>query len=393
MVVDLIDSQRDTAPSSLYVHIPFCQSRCFYCDFNTYVAPTTVMASYVSALDVEFSLLAKQTDVPLRTVFFGGGTPTLPSAALLSQMLLSLHRHFCLQPDAEITFESNPESIDDEKLAVLRDAGVTRLSFGAQTFRDRLLMTIGRAHDAEDVKIAVDKAARAGFRHINIDLMFGLPEQTMEDVQHALDQVLALPVDHVSAYWLKVEEGTPFDDWKRKGELPLPGEDLEADMYHVVREKLTGAGFYHYEISNFAKAGGEARHNLVYWRNQSYLAAGAGAHGYVRGTRYENVKKIPDYIGRIEEAKRPIHESFDISGVESAEDTMMLGLRLAEGVVESHFEDRYGRTIETQFGRMVQSLLDSGLLVRQRGRLRIPDAYWPVANGVFEKFISLAAAN
>lgn len=393
MAVELIDGGRDANPSSLYVHIPFCQSRCFYCDFNTYVAPTSVMESYISALDVEFSLLSSQTDVPLETVFFGGGTPTLPSAPLLMQMMKSLRRHFRLHPQAEITFESNPESIDDEKLAVLRDAGVTRLSFGAQTFRDRLLLTIGRAHDADDVRVAVEKASRAGFQHINIDLMFGLPEQSLDDVSHALDKVLSLPVDHVSAYWLKVEEGTPFDAWRQRGELPLPGEDMEADMYQLVRQTLTEAGLRHYEISNFARGAGDARHNLVYWRNQPYLAAGAGAHGYVRGKRYENVGKIPDYLHQIKRIERPILESFEVSPDESAEDMMMLGLRLAEGVSDSRFRARYGRGIEADFGSVVKSLLASGLIEWHGDALRIPDAYWPVANGIFEKFVSLATAN
>ncbi|GMA56157.1 hypothetical protein GCM10025858_06600 [Alicyclobacillus sacchari] len=204
-----------------------------------------------------------------------------------------------------MTFEANPDSITPDKLRVLREYGVNRISFGAQTFRDHLLMAIGRAHDSDAIFAAIDAAFAAGFRHINVDLMFGLPEQTMEDVEDSLMRVLALPVDHVSAYWLKVEPGTPFAKWQALDQLPLPGEDEEADMYDLVRQTLTQHGFRHYEISNFAKPGGEARHNLVYWRNQAYLAAGAGAHGYVRGVRHENLRKIRDYLHAIATGRRP----------------------------------------------------------------------------------------
>lgn len=389
----LFDTFRNETPTSLYVHIPFCKSRCFYCDFNTYVAPARVMESYVDALDQEFSLLAKKTDLPLRTVFFGGGTPTLPSATLLRQMLSSLHRHFVLEQGAEITFESNPDSIDEEKLAVLRDGGVTRLSFGAQTFRDRLLMTIGRSHDADAVRAAVVQASKMGFSHINVDLMFGLPEQTLDDVQHALQEVLQMPIDHVSAYWLKVEPGTPFASWRDKGQLPLPGEDMEADMYDVVRETLQSNGFAHYEISNFARLGGEAKHNLVYWRNKPYLAAGAGAHGYNRGTRYENVKRISDYLERLNADTAPVEDSYDISNAEAAEDMMMLGLRLAEGVHLPTFERRFGCSPDDFFGEIITTLTQQGLLQRNGDIYRIPEKYWPVANVIFEKFVSVTVAD
>lgn len=387
------DHEKLATPTSLYVHIPFCKSRCFYCDFNTYVAPNAVMSDYMTALSAEFAQLADRAREPLQTVFFGGGTPTLPSLPLLERMLTSLHAHFSFADGAEFTFESNPDSIDEEKLRLLRDFGVNRLSFGAQTFRDRLLLTIGRAHDAQTVVKSVEMAAAVGFKHLNVDLMFGLPEQSLADVEHALEQVLALPIDHVSAYWLKVEESTPFGKWRDMGQLPLPGEDLEADMYEMVRERLQGAGFAHYEISNFAKPNGTARHNLVYWRNQPYLAAGAGAHGYVEGVRYENVRKLPDYIARLEQQTSPVAESFPVSGREAAEDTMMLGLRLAEGVSKSSFCERFGVALEDIYGEQMARLCEQGLLVEESGRVSIPSAYWPVANAIFEKFVTVGGAD
>lgn len=351
------------------------------------------MERYVNGLAKEFHLLSQAEQPPLQTVFFGGGTPTLPSAALLERMLQSLHAHFSLAQGAEVTFESNPDSVDAEKLEVLRGHGVNRISFGAQTFRDHLLLAIGRAHDTEAISEAVWQAADAGFEHINIDLMFGLPDQTLDDVGHALDEVAKLPVDHVSAYWLKVEEGTPFGKWRDSGQLSLPGEDAEADMYELVRTFLRSQGFHHYEISNFAKPGGEARHNLVYWRNQGYLAAGAGAHGYVQGMRYENERKIPDYLGRVEAGLRPIVERGTIGCEERMEDQMMLGLRLAEGVSEDIFTRRFGRSIPSVFGSVVDSLLSQGHLARENGVYRIPESYWPVANAIFEKFVAVVSLN
>lgn len=384
----LIDNDAHIAPTSLYVHIPFCKSRCFYCDFNTYVAPQKVMEQYMEALDTEFSWIEPKVQGPLDTVFVGGGTPTLPPSSLLERMLQSLHAHFSFAPGAEMTFESNPDSIDSEKLNLLRAYGVNRISFGAQSFRDRLLMTIGRAHDAKTAVESVWQAAEAGFTHINVDLMFGLPDQSLDDVQHALTQVLELPVDHVSAYWLKVEEGTPFASWRELGQLPLPGEDLEADMYDLVRRTLTEHGFRHYEISNFAKPGGEARHNLVYWRNQPYIAAGAGAHGYIGGVRYENVRPIPTYLDRVGQSLQPIAETYNISVRERAEDAMMVGLRLAEGVSDRLFTARFGETVEAVFGQVVTALCSQGLLDFDGETYRIPAQYWPVANVIFEKFVT-----
>ncbi|GLV14143.1 oxygen-independent coproporphyrinogen-III oxidase-like protein YqeR [Alicyclobacillus hesperidum] len=386
-MADWLDREAGAWPRSLYVHIPFCKSRCFYCDFNTYVAPERVMEDYVEGLAREWEMIAQAGVPPLRTVFFGGGTPTLLADPLLARMLQSLHAHFSLDEEAEVTFEANPDSITPEKLRVLREYGVNRISFGAQTFRDHLLMAIGRAHDSDAIATAVDAAFEAGFGHINIDLMFGLPEQTIEDVEDSLLRVLALPVDHVSAYWLKVEPGTPFAKWQELGQLPLPGEDEEADMYDLVRDTLTQRGFRHYEISNFAKPGAEARHNLVYWRNQPYLAAGAGAHGYVGGVRHENLRKIRDYLDAIALGRRPYAEETAISIAERMEDQVMLGLRLAEGVSAPRFQERFGLSVEEAFGDVWRGLLAQGLVVEAEGGYRIPAGYWPVANAIFTKCI------
>jgi len=374
-------------PTSLYIHIPFCKSRCFYCDFNTFVAPPEAMAAYVTDLKKEITMLAAQTTQPLQTVFFGGGTPTALSSAQLAEVLEHLWSVFAVAPDIEVTMEANPGSATPEKLRVMRGHGVNRLSFGAQTFNPRLLMAIGRIHDTDDIQKSIFRAQESGFERINIDLMFGLPEQTPEDVEDALTATQKLGVDHVSAYWLKVEEGTPFGTWAAAGRLPLPGEDAEADMYDMVYQTLQAHGYQHYEISNFAKPGAEARHNLVYWRNQPYLAAGAGAHGYVAGVRYENVRRLDDYARRIGENVRPIAAEETVTERHAMENTMMLGLRLAEGVSKTTFVQRHGVTVESVFGATMDRLVKQQLLDVQADRIRIPHRVWPLGNVVFEQFL------
>ena len=383
------DREEHRAPQSLYVHIPFCKSRCFYCDFTTFVKSPAAMEAYVDALVAEWDLM-EPLEAPLATAYFGGGTPTLLSASLLHRLLDAMHRRFEFCADAEITFESNPDSITREKLRVLRDHGVNRISFGAQAFQDHLLQAIGRAHLRDAIEEAVWAARDLGFPHVNVDLMFGLPDQTLLDVAESVEAVLRLPVDHVSAYWLKIEPGTPFAKWHEMGLLSLPGEDAEADMYRLVRDVLREAGFVHYEISNFARPGGEARHNLVYWRNEPYWASGVGAHGYVRGERYAMEHRFSAYLAAVREGRRPVSARQRVPVTERAEDQVILGLRLAEGVDRQRFERRFGRTIEELFPGVVERLLAEGLLERRGSAYRIPDAYWPIANAIFEQWIGAA---
>jgi len=381
------DTSRKHPPTSLYVHIPFCASRCYYCDFTTSVALKAI-EPYVADLDREFALLAAEPTKPLQTVFFGGGTPTLLTARQLEATLDNLQKHFTIAADAEITMEANPGTLDAEKLAVLRAGGVNRLSFGAQTFSDRLLMTIGRSHDEPAIIQSVRAAQQAGFDHINVDLMFGLPEQSLADVSESLGKLLALDVAHVSAYWLKVEQGTPFAVWHKRGQLPLPGEDLEADMYDFVRETMVKHGFLHYEVSNFARPGHKALHNLVYWHNEPYLAAGVGAHGYVGGIRYENVKGIKNYQALLQRGIRPYAMQHLVDATESCEDTMMLGLRLSEGVSRERFLRQHGRHLEEVFGPVVDRLEKRGLLQWDGDHVRVTDRAWPIANLVYEEFVA-----
>jgi oxygen-independent coproporphyrinogen III oxidase len=376
-------------PRALYVHIPFCASRCFYCDFTTFVAPAALRDAYVDQLCREFELLAPLTTQPLDSVFFGGGTPTLLSPEQLERVLCALRDTFAVAPDAEFTFEANPGTVTAEKLLSMRRYGVNRLSFGAQSLNDRLLMAIGRLHDADTVLDSVKLAQSSGFNRINVDLMFGLPDQSLDDVNESVDGLLALGIEHVSAYWLKVEAGTPFAAWQAQGALPLPGEDAEADMYEAVRTRLRRAGYRHYEVSNFARPGGESRHNLVYWHNLPYLAAGVGAHGYLAGLRYENVSALPAYAKALQSGTRPIEAQTPVSPAAYAEDTMMLGLRLAEGVSRQVFKARHGVDMDEVFRDPIMGLQEKGLLMWNGDALCLTDKAWPLANLVFSEFIGV----
>ncbi|QQE77349.1 radical SAM family heme chaperone HemW [Alicyclobacillus sp. SO9] len=385
--------QQTAAPTALYVHIPFCGSRCHYCDFATFVAPHPVRETYLDALLQELKWLSEMHTTPLKSVFIGGGTPTLLSVEQLERLLKGIQDSFQLKEDAEFTIEANPGTVTEEKLRMLRQYGVNRISFGAQTFNDTLLLAIGRLHDADTVDKSIRMAQSAGFKRISIDLMFGLPDQTLLDVRASIQRFLDYNLEHVSAYWLKVEKGTPFHDWQEQGMLPLPGEDAEADMYEEVRRLLTDAGYEHYEISNFALPGAASVHNLVYWHNEPYLAAGVGAHGYVMQTRYENTRHLSQYIDAVRNGKRPVADSHEVTAEEYAENTMMLGLRLREGVSDSRFRALHGTGMLELFRSVIERLEGQGLLEWADDTLRLTPMAWPIANLVFEEFVGALLDN
>ncbi|MBX6394164.1 MAG: radical SAM family heme chaperone HemW [Alicyclobacillaceae bacterium] len=379
---------------ALYVHIPFCASKCYYCDFNSYVAGEEVREQFVQALEEELRRLAKEySGVCLRTVYFGGGTPSLLSPRQWDKLLETLHASFHIDPEAEISVEANPGTVDREKLQVWSQGGVNRLSFGVQAFQPSLLKTLGRSHDVEDVRCSYHLAREVGGFSVNIDLMFGLPGQTMEDWRSTLAEATALSPDHISAYGLKIEEGTPFARWYDQGILRLPPEDAEADMYAVLLETMDASGYEQYEISNFARPGHRCRHNEVYWRNEPYLAAGPGAHGYVGGVRYVVIRGVPDYTDRVLHGVDAVVERHWVDEREAMEDTMILGLRLLEGVEDARFRMRHGRSMFEVFAEPIEEHLGKGLLVREGNRLRLSrDALW-LSNEVFQSFLQSSSVD
>ena len=294
-------------------------------------------------------LYAVETE-PLQTIFIGGGTPSILSDNALAQLLTDIHQHFQITPDAEITVECNPGTVDNAKLRVMKDHGVNRLSFGLQAMQDETLKQLGRIHTVAEFFESYHLAREGGFENINIDLIFALPDQPMAAWHHTLNEVISLDPDHISAYNLVMEETTLFYEWWQAGELHLPTEDTEADMFQYTIETLTAHGYTHYEICNFARPNRAARHNLVYWNNQPCIGLGAGACGYVNGVRYSNIRGIAPYINKLSKGHKPIADTEHLTGDAEKAETLMLALRKREGISLDVYQNRFGENIEVAFG-------------------------------------------
>ncbi|MFD0586713.1 radical SAM family heme chaperone HemW [Paenibacillus sp. GCM10027627] len=353
------------SPKALYIHIPFCTNKCHYCDFTSYVLKGQPVDQYLDALEEEMKrTVAVIPPDTIETVFVGGGTPTVLTPPQMERFLSSVFRHFPIADNAEFTMEANPGTTDIDKLAAMRAGGVNRISFGVQSFDNGLLERIGRIHNVDDVYSSLENARKVGFDNLSIDLMFGLPGQTLEHLSDSVEKAMALGLPHYSLYSLKVEENTLFHKLYERNELPLPPEEDEFNMFLLLMKRLKENGYRHYEISNFAKEGFESRHNSTYWRNEPYYGLGAGAHGYAGRVRHVNIKGVQPYIDANKE-RLPRLESHDIPEREAMEDLMMVGLRLLEGVPASRFVKQFpGHTLEGTFGAEINKLLESGLIER-----------------------------
>jgi putative oxygen-independent coproporphyrinogen III oxidase len=377
------------APQAVYIHIPFCTNKCHYCDFTAYVVDGQPVDDYLAALDQEMALTVSA--VPpgaIRSIFIGGGTPTVLTPRQMDRLLSSIRRHFPLWDESiEFTIEANPGTTGPELLRVMRAGGINRISFGAQTFRPDLLERIGRIHGVEEIKRGVELAREAGFANLSLDLMFGLPTQTVNDMEETLRQAVALAPEHFSCYSLKVEEGTLFHHLHERKELPLPSEDAELAMYQLTRSYLAEQGYAQYEVSNFSKPGRESRHNLTYWLNEEYYGFGTGAHGYVQKRRHANIKGVKEYVQRLERNELPIAESYPVSRTEEMENFMILGLRLMEGVSRDKFQRLYGVELEQVFGPVLTRQLTKGLLDLNGDRYRLTEKGLIFGNDVFADFL------
>ena len=360
-------------PISLYFHIPFCTHRCAYCDFNTYAGQEDSIPSYVQALCDEIRAVAESAPdrLSVHTAFFGGGTPSLLSATQFEAIFRTIREHYELVNEAEISLEANPGTLSFAYLLDLFSLGFNRLSLGVQSAQPDELRLLERIHDYFEVIQSVEWSRRAGFENLNLDLIFGLPEQTLDRWQSTVNLILGLRPEHLSLYALTLEHGTPFGRWTGRGLLPMPDPDAAADMYEWAEEALALAGYEHYEISNWARPGQECRHNLQYWRNLSYLGFGAGAHGFANHVRYSNVLRIKTYIDRLTPPIR--HFSFPLSpstvnhlripAQAEMQETMITGLRLTrEGVSAATFRKRFGRELVEVFGKEIDELVGLGLL-------------------------------
>ncbi|APC07702.1 radical SAM family heme chaperone HemW [Neomoorella thermoacetica] len=375
--------------SHIYIHIPFCVRKCNYCDFISYPEQSPeVMAVYCRLLEEEMKLAAGTWQPgPAATVFLGGGTPTILPADLLERILVAVEGYFNRQPEAEVSVEANPGTITLEKLRVLRSAGVNRLSLGVQSFDDRLLKAMGRIHRRRDIYQAYHLARRAGFANINLDLIFGLPGQTLEDWQATLREALALQPEHLAAYSLQVEEDTPWGRLAAAGNLNLPGEELELAMYQEAREKLAAAGYQQYEISNFARPGHRCRHNVTYWLNHPYLGLGAAAASSWRGERWQNYKNLEQYGAALSAGQLPRAEIEVTTPRQQMAETMFMGLRLLAGVNLQAFRQRFGKDAREVYAGEMERLLRAGLVEVRGHHLKLTERGLPLANEVFAAFV------
>ena len=357
---------------SLYLHIPFCHTRCYYCDFNTYAGMLPLREPYVRALLTEIALTGAMAQLPdgkprrARTIFFGGGTPSLLSVEQITRLLDACRTAFAVDEDAEITLEANPGTLSLEQLRGLRAAGINRLSLGGQSFDAELLKTLGRIHSPAEIVQAVEHAREAGFTSINVDFMFGLPGQTMRHWQQTLDQAMALHPEHLSLYSLIVEEGTPFHAWAQEGRITPGDEDLCADMYEYADELLLKHGYVNYEISNWARPGHASRHNLTYWQNLPYLGMGAGAYSFFGGRRFSDVRDPHEYVRLLKAGQRPEAESETVEYTQEMSETAFLALRTAMGLHLPTFEQRFGLPFSQFVGDRLRVVEEAGLLESTR---------------------------
>ncbi|MCY7096692.1 radical SAM family heme chaperone HemW [Streptococcus oralis] len=370
-------------PTSAYVHIPFCTQICYYCDFSKVFIKNQPVDSYLEHLLEEFRSYDIQK---LRTLYIGGGTPTALSAPQLEVLLDGLTKNLDLSVLEELTIEANPGDLDEDKIAVLKQSPVNRVSLGVQTFDDKMLKKIGRSHLEKDIYENIDRLKLAGFDNISIDLIYALPGQTMAQVKDNVAKAISLDIPHMSLYSLILENHTVFMNRMRRGKLPLPKEELEAEMFEYIIAELERTGFEHYEISNFSKPGFESRHNLMYWDNAEYYGIGAGASGYVNGVRYKNHGPIRHYLGAVEVGNARITEEH-LSQREQMEEEMFLGLRKKSGVSMARFEEKFGRSFGELYGKIIRDLVQQGLMQIDGDRVRMTKRGLFLGDTVAERFI------
>lgn len=381
----------------MYVHIPFCIKKCSYCDFVSYPLQGN---SRVAEKDVESYLrfLLKEAAIyrrdhlmngqKVKTLYIGGGTPTCLAGGQLFVLLDSLQKMFNFEEDAEITVEANPGTIDREKLLQLKSAGCNRLSLGVQSFDAQELNCLGRIHSPQEVYTAFDLARQTGFDNINIDLMYGLPGQTIDEWQKNLQAAVAMKPEHLSLYQLNIEQGTHFDDLCKQGLLIEVEQETAQEMFEKAIDYLQANGFRHYEISNFARDGWKSRHNLMYWHNLEYIGLGAGASGYLRGVRYSNENNLSLYEKSVQIDRKPIREKDPIDQELEMAEHMFLGLRIIEGVDKRVFRQRFAVDIKVVFGAVIEDLKSKGLLCETDTHVMLSKKGVFLAKSVFIEFLS-----
>ncbi len=375
----------------LYFHIPFCVKKCLYCDFLSAPCGEQTKDEYMEALLTELvGSAVHYQEYEIDTIFFGGGTPSVVEPFYIKRILDGVREHYDLRGDAEITIELNPGTVDREKLSIYKEAGVNRLSIGLQSASDEELKRLGRIHTWEAFLQTYHTARELGFDNINVDLMSALPGQTIESYQETLDKVLALSPrpEHISAYSLILEEGTPFYEMHGKGQIEFPGEEVDRQMYHLTKVCLAEAGYGRYEISNYALPGYECRHNIGYWNRTDYIGFGIGAASLFENSRFRNTDDINEYIMAPMEGKRDIEE---LTTQDCMEEYMYLGLRMTEGVSVGGFQAKFGVSMQEVYGSVIDKNKNEGLLeicpIKTEERLQLTELGLDVSNYVMAQFL------
>lgn len=388
------DSPGWAPPSTLYLHIPFCPYKCPYCDFVTYVGSRSMIEPYIAALCREIEAVGARALRPhLRTVYFGGGTPGLLTPQQIGRVLQEVDASFSIDATAEISLEANPGEVDAAKLGGFRSAGVTRLSLGAQSLHDRELRALGRGHGAAQVETTLMMARYAGFESVSLDLIYGIPKQTLGSWESTLKRVVDLAPDHVSLYSLIVEPGTVFKRLETRGDLALPPDDEVADMYDVACGVLNDAGYAHYEVANWAQPGHQCVHNLGYWHDDEFLAAGVGAYDYLRPYRSARVRSTKRYVEAMERGEDGIVRRDHVGPLDERFEMVSLGLRLlGEGVAREDYTARFGESIDSRYGDVLVELKNQGFLEDDGRVIRLREKMVVLANEAWERFLPSSEA-
>ncbi len=376
---------------AVYIHIPFCNEICHYCDFAKVYYRNQKRDAYLQALEREIALTLSECPIlgEIKTIYFGGGTPTALSIEELKQLFCIVNQYFrpFFAPDIEITVEANPDSLTIEKLTFLYEQGVNRLSIGVQTFSDIHLAKMGRTHTKSQVEYVIEQSKNIGFRNINVDFIYGVPNQTHQEVMDDIEQFLQLDVQHISTYALIIEPHTKFFIQQNKGQLIETADDIEADMYMAINEALLAAGYEQYELSNFAKPGCASKHNLTYWQNLPYYGFGLGAHGYLNNVRYANTKAITNYVKTLSGNERPLVENHKLTREEQIEETIFLGLRTRIGVNKQQFTQRFGVSLLDIYGETIAKHVQKGWIIETDESIVLAKDTLFIANQIMSDYL------
>ena len=372
---------------SLYIHIPFCAQKCLYCDFPSFARKDHLRKAYIEALNKEIiSLREKYNNLEINTIFIGGGTPSVLEADELECLLKEVAK-LNMAKDIEYSMECNPGNLTEEKLEVMKKYGVNRISMGLQAKQDNLLKGLGRIHNYKTFKENFLLAKKVGFNNINVDLMFGLPNQRLNEWEETLREIISLEPAHISAYSLIIEEGTAFYNLYENDKLKLPTEEEERKMYHLAKKILEENGFNQYEISNYAKEGKECRHNLAYWNMDNWIGVGSAAASYINGKRIKNISSVEEYINSINEKGEAVEEIINNSKNDNMEEFMFMGLRKINGIDENEFKNRFSMNINDVYGEILNKYIDEGLLIRDSGRIFLSEKGIEISNIIMADFL------